>query len=208
MSNRIGTAAIIIIAVIVNICCKEKKNRECLYTLDNLLKNDSPRAVVVNSTDTLTEVRDLTKDNSSGLYVFDKNKNLKLYAFLRRDSVYKYLEEYDSKGQLIKKEGSPLIEYRIWKIDNNDSLLFNVSLFALNKKYEDIKLVTNIGDTIRPVNLYKSPFYTNVKVFPFKVSKNKIAGSLIIYAQISFENLCTYKKELVYDTTYLSDDIH
>lgn len=187
------------------IACGRKDKSLCQYKLEQLI-SDTIEIAITNYSDTLTEVRDKVKDStfSTGVYSFDKKKNLRFYGFFINENQYRYSEEYDAKGSLIRKEGTPLLEYRLWKT-NMDTVLVNVFLFSLNKKYENIEIVTSKGDTIRPVYLYKSDFYTNVKCFPFKLSVSKNIDDLAFYAKGTVTNMCTQDKELFRDTTFLGN---
>lgn len=183
------------------ISCGNKDSTSCQYKLEQLT-SDTVVAVLINHYDTLTEVRDKVKDStfSTGVYSFDEKRNLRFYGFFINENEYRYSEEFDLKGNLIRKEGTPLLEYRLWK-KNDDTVLFNCFLFSLNKKYEDIEIVTSYGDTIRPTHLYKSDFYTNVKCFPFKLAGLKKINNLIFYAQGVIVNTCTQGREYFSDTT-------
>jgi hypothetical protein len=183
------------------VSCKNKDKNLCQYKLDQLT-SDTIEVIISNQNDTLFEVRDKVRDStfSAGLYTFDKKKNLRFYGFFINENQYRYSEEYDINGNVIRKEGTPLVEYRLWK-NNEDTIIFNAFLFSLNKKYEDIEIQTNKGDTIRPPYLYKSDFYTNVKCFPFKLPASKNINSLILYASGTIINSCTQEKESFADTT-------
>ena len=191
---------IFIIAISV-ISCKSKDSTVCQYKLAELLQSDSPKVVVTYQNDTLYEVKDKVKDNSfsSGVYTFDKKRNLRFYAFFVNENQYRFSEEYDSMGNLIKCEGTPLVEYRLWK-RNNDTVLFNAFLFSLNKTYENIEIITNSQDTIRPNLLYKSDIYTNMKCFSFTLPIAKNINELILYSKGVVTNVCTQQKEFFSDT--------
>jgi hypothetical protein len=180
--------------------CKEKTNENCHYTLEQLI-NDSTSVKFTYQNDTLTEIRDIGKDSSTyGLYLFDKDKNLRFYAFfVDSKEQYRYSEQYDSIGNLVKKEGSPLVEYRLFK-GQKDTVIFDASLFSLNKKYEKIEIISNNLDTINPIYLYKSNFYSNVNSFEFKLPVVNNISSLILTANLEFTNTCNQQKESFRDT--------
>ena len=179
--------------------CKND-NALCQYKLEQLLVIDTPNTVITYQNDTLTEVRDKRKDYPSGVYTFDKKKRLRFYGFFVNENEYRYAENYDTKGNIIEKEGAPLVEYRVWK-RSNDTVLFNVFIFSLNKKYEDIEIVTNSQDTIRPKYLYQSDIYSNMKCFPFKLPVAKNINDLVLYARGFIINTCTKEREPFSDTT-------
>lgn len=188
-------------------CKQGGRGNRCQYKLNDLLSLEAPSVSSKILDDTIIEATDNVGDFISfgrGFYTFDKKENLRFYAFFQNESHYRYSEEYDSVGNLIKKEGTPLVEYRLWRKEN-DSILFNVSLFALNKKYLNIEVVTNKGDTIRPNYLFKSSIYSNVKCFAFKLKMNNGVRDLICYTRIEVQNTCTSKKYFFRDTTDFVD---
>lgn len=193
--------SIYFVAIAFVISCKNSDSNLCHYKLKQLV-SDTLETVITIQNDSLTEVRDKVKNStfSSGVYTFDKSNNLRFYGFFITENQYRYSEEYDSKGNIVRKQGTPLVEYRLWK-KNGDTVLFNVFLFSLNKKYEDIEIVSNNADTIRPLYLYKSNFYTNVKCFPFKLPVSKKINDLILYTRGVIINTCTQTKEYFSDTT-------
>lgn len=190
----------IIISSVFFLSCRNDDNTSCQYKLEQLLVIDTPNTIITYQNDTLIEVRDKGKGSPSGLYAFDEKKNLRFYGFFINDNEYRYSEKYDAKGNIIEKEGSPLAEYRLWK-GSNDTVLFNVFLFSLNKKYEDIEIITNNRDTIRPKYLYKADIYSNMKCFPFKLPVAKNISDLVFYAKGIVVNTCTQEKEPFSDTT-------
>lgn len=190
-----------LILIVTSICaCKYKDKTPCQYRLDQLLIIDTPKVAITYYNDTLTEVRDKTENTSTGLYTFDQKKNLRFYGFFVKENQYRYSEEYDSKGNIIRKEGTPLAEYRLWK-GNNDTVLFNIFLFSLNKKYEEIEVISNMRDTIRPKYLYKADIYSNMKCFAFKLPIVKTINDLVLYTKGTVINTCTQEKESFSDTT-------
>jgi hypothetical protein len=190
----------IIISTGFLLSCKDDNDASCQYKLEQLLVIDTPNTVITYKDDTLMEVRDNLKESPSGLYTFDNKKNLRFYGFFVNENEYRYSEKYDAKGNIIEKEGTPLVEYRVWK-RSNDTVLFNVFLFSLNKKYEEIEIITNNLDTIRPKYLYKADIYSNMKCFPFKLRVAKKLNDLELYARGFIINTCTQEKVPFSDTT-------
>ncbi len=192
--------ALFILSLLIYSCRQRKPS--CQYKLDQLLAVDSSKFTSTVINDTTIEVRDKVKDSASfprGIYLFDKKKNLRFYGFFLNEDYYYYSEQYDSIGNLIAKEGDPLIKYNVFR-KSNDTVLFSIFLFALHKKYEDIEITTSFKDTIIPKYLYKSNLYCNIKCFNFKL---KVAGKikdLICYISGKVQNTCTLQKEMFYDT--------
>jgi hypothetical protein len=174
--------------------------------LDDLLKTDSSR-IYVSATENgvILEVRDKGRDSNFGpAYSFDDKGNLKLYAFLVSKDKYGYMEEYDSTGNLIKKEGIPIVQKMIFK-KNADSIQFTYFFFSLNKKYENIEIFTNEKDTIH-TEMFKNNHYTNMKSASFTLPVNsKNIQRLVIYSKGDVINLCNHSKEHFNDTTSLKN---
>ncbi len=192
---------VIIIGIICFTSCRHQEKQICQYKLAELLKTDSSRVYISYvENHKLIEVRDKVTDSTSGpLYTFDKSGNLRFYAFMRDKSNYKYSEEYDSLGGLIKKEGTPLVEYRLWK-KNNDTVVFSVFFFSLQKRFENLEVITNKGDTLEP-KLINSKLYTNTKCFSFTLPVAKGINELILYTKGNVINTCTQNLESFVDTT-------
>lgn len=190
------------ISIFILLSCNRKNdNQLCQYKLNQLLSSDTPKVFISFQNDTLIEVKDQVKNSFSlGLYTFDGKRDLRFYAFFVNENQYRYSEEYDSIGNILQKEGTPLLEYRLFK-GNSDTIIFNTSLFSLNKKYENIELITSTHDTIKPQYLFKSNFYTNVKCFSFKLPVANIINDLVIYTTGTIVNVCSQKSESFTDTT-------
>ena len=185
---------------LILISCNNQEKQNCQYKLSTLISNDSPKVKISFQNDTLVEVRDIVKDSSTyGLYTFDYNHNLRFYAFMIIGNKYRYSEEFDSNGNLIKKEGNPFLEYKVFK-GVKDTLIFEISLYAFRKKYEDIEIMTNKLDTITPQYLFKSNLYTNIKCFSFKLPfKNRIKD-LIFYVEGVVIDECKNERQIYKDT--------
>lgn len=178
--------------------CSNRNETSCRYRLDELLGSDKPRVVVSYRSDTLIEVQDSGDGKSFNTYTFDGKGNLKLYAFLTDSTHYKYLEEYDNKG-LVTRIGSPLVEYRLFRKDA-DTVVFSFYLFSLRKKYEDLEVVSNRQDTIRPEVLYKSDLHTNMKCFSFRLPVAKDMEGLVFFTKGSYTDSCSNKTYSFNDT--------
>jgi hypothetical protein len=199
---------IFVIAFCFAVSCKNQSSGvSCQYSLNQLLAIDTPKLVSKIVQDTIIEISDKTKDSlnfGKGVYTFDRKYHLRFYGFFDDEVHCKYSEEFDSVGNLIKVVGSPLLEYRLWKI-RGDSLLFNVSLFALDKKYDELEIVTNRGDTIRPTGLWKSNIYSNVKCFAFKIKSKGDIADLVCSASGIVSNTCSQAKQGFKDTAEFRD---
>jgi hypothetical protein len=188
------------------VACSDKETKKsCYYSLDQLLTLDSPKAVIKTQNDSVIVAHDQVPDSAQfGMYIFDKQKRLRLYAYYLSKEHYRYMEEFDSTGAMINNEGSQLLEYRIWKKEN-DTILFNAYVFALNKKLEKIEIISNFKDTIQPEYLYKSDFTTNTSCFAFKLPVAQNINSLVLYYKGTFTNRCTHQQETYLDTTLFTE---
>ena len=143
----------------------------CEYKLHNLLKERPFSELTIEKLDDTTILvvdKNFSQTiTSKSFYRFDSNNVLRQYSFLLDNTNSNYSENFDSIGNLINKTGDVLLETRIWKKEN-DTLLFNMFLSALQKEYKDICIIINDTCTIYPKLLYKSQEYSNVKCFSFK----------------------------------------
>src|SRR4051812_9704871 len=201
--SRIQAILIVLITISLGFSSTERaKTKACGYKVAELIESDSSMGITVLE-DNVLELNDKVPHAPSfygGTYRFDGNSNLRFYGFFVDSLRYRYSELYDSDGNLIETEGSPLLEYRICGKDK-DSVLINVSLFALQKKYADLQIITNFGDTIVPPYLYKNPFFSNVKFFPFKLKLAPKMTDLVCYAEGTIQNTCTLEQHDFFDTT-------
>lgn len=184
--------------------CRSKESKSCQYRLEQLVAVDTPNTIVTYRNDTLTEVRDKKGSTPSGLYTFDKNGRLRFYGFFVNENEYRYSEVYDDLGNIIEKEGTPLAEYRLWE-GSNDTILFNAFLFSLNKRYEDIEIISSKGDTILPKYLFKADIYSNMKCFSFKLRVAKNINELVLYTKGVVVNTCTEERGSFSDTTSFAE---
>lgn len=182
------------------ISCKKKQKSFCQFNLNQLLVIDTPKVSITYKGDSLIEVREKTKSGFGGVYRFDQKRNLRFYKFFINDSQFYYSEEYDSKGNIFQKHGIPMVAFDVWRKKNNDTVLFTGSLYVLNKKYENIEIISNYKDTIRPALLYKSESYTNMKEFYFTLPIAKNINDLVFYATGTVINTCNQKRESFSDT--------
>jgi hypothetical protein len=178
--------------------CGNNNPASCRYQLDDLLRSDKPRVMVSYRSDTLIEAQDSVGGSAFNTYTFDGKGNLKLYAFLTDSSHFKYLEEYDDTG-LVTRIGSPLVEYSLFRKDA-DTVVFSFYLFSLRKKYEDLEVISNNRDTIRPELLYKSGLYTNMKCFSFSLPVAKNLEGLVFFTKGSYTDSCSNKTYSFNDT--------
>jgi hypothetical protein len=180
--------------------CNNNEPIYCQYSLSQLLAIDTPQVSITYKDDSIIEVREKAKGGFGGLYRFDHKKNLRFYGFFINDNHFYYSEEYDSKGNVFQKEGVPIVSFDVWRKRDNDTVLFTGSLFSLNKKYEDIEIISNNKDTIRPHLLYKSEIYTNMKEFYFTLPIARKINDLVFYATGAVINTCNQKREFFSDT--------
>ena len=78
-------------------------------------------------------------------------------------------------------------------------------MFSLNRTYNELQVITNNQDTIKPKYLYKSDFYSNVKCFSFKLRVVTGINNLVLYTRGVTTNLCTQKTESFKDTVSFKD---
>ncbi|HEV7781425.1 MAG TPA: hypothetical protein VGO58_09170 [Chitinophagaceae bacterium] len=186
------------------ISCKRNEIAPCQFRLNQLLIGDTSKITVTYEGDTIVQVRDKSANNFGGIYRFDQHKNLRFYGFFIDSNKYYYSEVFDSKGNLLEKEGVPLVAFEVFK-KGRDTVLFVGSLFSLNKSYDSLEIITNRNDTIRPEFLYKSDFYSNTKEFYVKLSSLTSLKELIFFVRGAVINTCTGQEEIFRDTVSFED---
>jgi hypothetical protein len=195
--------AILITAFVIS-CNPSKEKEKCIFFIraTDLLKENSNKMYVTHKENgEILEIRDKGIDSTKigGSYSFDKSGRLTLYLFNSSDTSYSYSEEYDSLGNLIKSVGDPLVDFR-WGKKGTDSLSFIFFFFALNKKYQNLQIFSNQKDTINPVLMYRSNFYTNMKCTRFRLPILSGQRHLIIYINGLFSDTCTHIQKSFSDT--------
>lgn len=198
MQAKVLLISFIMICFIIS--CKKNEKSYCQYKLKQLLAIDTPQVSITYKDDSIIEVREKTKNGFGGMYRFDREDNLRFYGFFINDTQFYYSEEYDHKGNIIQTEGVPMVSFDVFRKKNNDTVLFTGSLYSLNKKYEEIEIISNNKDTIRPKLLYKSDLYTNMKEFYFTLPIAKSINDLVFYATGTVISMCNQGKESFNDT--------
>lgn len=171
------------------------------FTFNDLYIKDSIRVDIhKNIDDSIIEAIDKVKIDSFpfGYYAFYKNGIIKTYKFLTSNVTCRYSEEFDRKGNLIKREGLPLLNHCYRQI-NKDSVRYTFNFFALNKKYEGVEIITNREDTIKPI-LYDSKAYTNVKCTSFCLPTSKNFNDIEIYTKVNFLDTISHVRTAFIDT--------
>jgi hypothetical protein len=189
---------VIAIVLFLSSCYREKKGNP--KELDELLK-DTTNITIQKRDGNIFRIYDKDMHGlSGGVYSFDGLGTLRDYTFLDDDRKYSYSEEYDSSGGLLKREGVPLVECRVWN-KNKDTTLFMCFFFSMNKKYEDLQITTNKKDTISPILLYKNTLYTNMKSTSFNLpyDVNNI-NKLVIYIKGRVKDTCSNSIQEFIDT--------
>ena len=141
MIKRTNAIILFIYFSLLIVGCKEHEN-SCKYTLNTLLKIDTPRMAFSKRNDTLIECKDTS--DYFGLYNFDKNRTLRYYSFFFDDMSLKYSEEYDKNGEVVLRHGNPLLYYEIRK-GKKDTVVFDGYLFGFIYPRHNFFYVTENG---------------------------------------------------------------
>jgi hypothetical protein len=162
---------ILIFIFLFFISCKTKKqnNSPCYhpYTSSNLLKDYDSARFQIQQTIEGIEISDTFTFMERGLYKFDKNNNLRLYAYLVDTTNATNFEiSFDSLGNEIEQKGSNVMRWFINK-KGTDSLRVWFLLFKINRSYGDIHITG-------------SDFSTQVPLFEGKSFSNTISSQVII----------------------------
>jgi len=203
LKNRITFLVATFFLSVTFITCNNFDNDQKImyhYNYKDLLLSDSVRIKIINRTDTSFEAADnVEKDASKSIYLFDKKSNLMFYGFYINDSVCHYSESFNYLGMMLERKGKAILECGLFQ-GQMDTVIFNISIPSLQKKYQDIELLTNFGDTIRPELLFKNESYSNVKIFPFKLNVKQKINELVIFSTFKISDSISSSNYTLRDT--------
>ena len=131
---------IYLIFIGVLISCSERKSK-CVFTQNDLLDlfGNKVFSTSVDDNNIPKEFRDKGIDSvRGGYYTFYRNGNLKSYDFLLDNKTTIYTEQYDSLGNLMFKNGHPLIRFSGQRKGND--LIMKFHFFALRKEYRNVQI--------------------------------------------------------------------
>lgn len=197
-----------IIAYFVSCTGKQKKIMEsnCLITYNQLFKSDSIRLQISkkNGDGIITQLVDKSNDSSTGgVYYFYPDGTLQSYKFFTSKTRYQYNEEYDSLGNVILIEGSPLVLHTFRKIDSS-IVRFTFLFSTLNKEYRNLNIRTNLGVQFN-AELFKNSIFTNVQSVTFDLPVARTFSKTEIYTNCLLVNSCLDKQWALKDTLSLKD---
>lgn len=200
--------AIILVCMISSCSDKPKEiaNANCVINITQLLKKDSSRLEINDQTKggIITQLVDKTKDSViTGSYYFYLDGSLKSYKFFGLPSTYQYNEEYDSLGNIILIEGSPIVFHFYRQIDNS-IVQFTFLFSTLHKEYKYVNIRTNAGVQF-PAELLDNTTFTNMKSVTFDLPVAKTFKNTIIYTDCQLFNTCLNKQWALKDTAIFKD---
>jgi hypothetical protein len=194
----------LVLILVVFSSCDFSKKKDCIYSVNDLIKNNEGKVIVPLNQNQKVEIHDRgigTDSIAGGVYIFDESRCLKQYMFSNSDSSYSYKEDYDKSGRLFKIEGTPIVESRIIR-KQVDSVFLVFFFFALNKKYDGIEVATNHNDIIPKILMYKSKYYSNMKCIMIGLPISKTNDKLEIYTKGSVTDTISKLEHSFSDTTF------
>ena len=192
--------------IVFVIGCNSNNKSNCTITSSELLQQSPGRVFGTNlKFGHINEFRDKGTDSIvGGYYVFYySNRHLKSYQFFADFKTYVYEEEYDSLGNLIKIEGSPLVHSVVKRI-NSDSLEVKAYFFSMRKSYKPIIVKINDNETFA-LDLKKDSLYSNMRsgFFGFSFKGN---SQVKIKFRIEYEATCFNKIHVFKDSITLKSE--
>lgn len=186
-----------ILLLISFISCNRHKT-DCALYVDDL--KDNSKVFVVDSSN--YQILDRGLDSiKGGAYFFYKNKRLKSYKFFASKQGYTYSEEYDENGNLVRKNGKPIVYQNIKEI-NKDSMFITYYFYAYNKIYSVPKISVNGSNKIN-LKLIEDTLYSNM--LSGSIGFNAGGSQFVnIYLEVKCTDKCSAQTELLTDTTMLS----
>jgi hypothetical protein len=192
--------------IVFVIGCNTNNKINCTITSSELLQQNHGRIFGTNlKFGSINEFRDKGTDSiAGGYYVFYyNNRHLKSYQFFANFKTYVYEEDYDSLGNLIRIEGSPLVHSVIKRI-NNDSIEVKAYFFSMKKSYKPIVVKINDSKTFS-LDLKEDSLYSNMRsgVFGFNFKGN---NQVKIKFGIEYEATCFNRTYILKDSITLKSE--
>jgi hypothetical protein len=202
--------------IIFAVCfgCKSK-TRVSSLTLDKILNDTSARIILTDTSNGLTQLRDVGTDTVvGGYYEFYKNGKLKSYDFFfdRKEdtsqefmkkygdsiiSLSAYGEYYDTTGKLKSVKYNPFV-YSLIRIKKNCIVNFKLYFFSLDKEYQRINVTTS-NDKKYQLQLLPDTVFTNMKFVTFDIDGQGL-DSIYAFVSAEYKNLNWGTNEILTDT--------
>jgi hypothetical protein len=157
---------ILIFVMICMVSCNTNDNKKtsCAYTLADINKifDSSMMERVDYKKDSVKEVLDRGSNfGERGIYKFDENDILRVYAFLINDRrEYDFSIHFDSLGNEIRRTGTEVVQWYFRKL-KGDSLAVTFFLSTINRSYENLSIEYG-GKRIENIQLRKSKTFSNL----------------------------------------------
>lgn len=149
----------IIIIFIITLSCNKKNKNNCIYTIKDHLNNLNDTIKYNEYIDEFGfKVFDERKNGFGGVYYFYKDI-LHEYIFFERDSLINYFQMYDTTGNLLKTELSPLVCYSYFS-DSINRIKLVVNYALINAEIKNLKL--EFDTSSKNIGHYKSSENSNV----------------------------------------------
>ncbi len=206
---RIQTLCICILTFLeaCNSKIKIQQHSNCFVKYDSLFKivDTSTLEIHRNTDSAAIEVLDKNMgDGERGLLRFDKNGNLRLYAFLYNNhSDTRFLLIYDSVGNHRRSSDAEVIQWNFY--DTKDSTIkFTFFLCAIDRNYGDIKIESGKFKKAN-IELFKSEF-VKLNGATMTINRSDFDESGKIYITGTRQDKCSKLKENFIDSIVLPYD--
>jgi hypothetical protein len=165
----------------------------CFVKYDSLFNNvDTTKLEITRNTDSAAvEVLDRPNEGEQGIFRFDQNGKLRLYAFLENDhNDTNFFIEYDSLGNHKRSTSQEVVQWNFFK--KKDSMLrFEFLLCAVDYNYGDIKILAGKYKS-QEIKLFKSKFLKLIGA-NMQFNFSNLDSSRKIYITGSKEDKCSKK---------------
>ncbi len=200
MKSTIFLTVSIWILILASCSEVQKKGKECAIEIKQLLNKDSNRLEVnYREKGIVTQLVDKTRDSFTfGAYYFYPNGILQSYKFFALPSKYQFNVQYDSVGNIVLMEGSPLVLH-MFRIIDSSTVRFTFLFSSLQTAYENVDVRSSTGIHFKP-KLFDNAVFTNMKSTTFDLTEGKSSEPIEIFTTCEIINSCLNKTWTLRDT--------
>ena len=202
MRLLLSSLSILAILYSCNSNSKTTLQTNCLIKYDSLFKLiDTNNLEIIRGTDSAAiEVLDkMSKYGQRGILRFDKNNNLRFYAFLYNDhNDASFFLTYDSLGNKTRRSNSEVLQWLFYS-PKDSTVKFTFFLCALDRNYGDITIKAGKFRKDK-ITLYKSSF-TKLICANVSINKEDLDNTRKIYITGNWQDKCLKEQRLFIDST-------
>lgn len=162
--------------------CKEK-TIQCYNVTSGEILSKYPNRVFIpkGGGNKIVQIIDKGTDSTKGgLYAFNEYSCLRKYIFFQNLQTYTYREDYNQKGQIIKRVGKIFLN-TVVKTFHEDSVFIKIYLFGLMKNYQYLKAKINNEEESK-LRINDDTLYTNMKIATLGINLKDLKKIFITFS--------------------------